>query len=61
VVAVVEPQPGRSVDLASLREFARQGLAAYKLPRVLHIIDALPVTGSGKVDKPLLRSRYGTT
>ena len=58
VVAVVEPEPGRIVDLGSLREFGRQGLAAYKLPRVLHIVDALPVTGSGKVDKPLLRSRY---
>ena len=61
VVAVVEPEPGRTVELGSLREFGRRGLAAYKLPRVLHLVDALPVTGSGKVDKPLLRSRYGTT
>jgi acyl-CoA synthetase (AMP-forming)/AMP-acid ligase II len=60
VVAVVEPEPGRSVDLGSLREFGRRGLAAYKLPRVLHLVDALPVTGSGKVDRSLLRSRYGT-
>ena len=61
VVAVIEPEPGRAVALASLREFGRRGLAAYKLPRALHIVDALPVTGSGKVDKPRLRSQYGNT
>jgi acyl-CoA synthetase (AMP-forming)/AMP-acid ligase II len=58
VVAVVELEPGHMVDIGSLREFARQRLAAYKLPRALHVVDALPVTGSGKVDKALLRSRY---
>ena len=61
VVAVIEPESGRIVDLASLREFGRRGLAAYKLPRALHVVDALPVTGSGKVDKPRLRSQYGNT
>jgi acyl-CoA synthetase (AMP-forming)/AMP-acid ligase II len=60
VVAVVEPEAGRVVDVGSVREFARTRLAAYKLPRALHVVDALPVTGPGKVDKPLLRSRYLT-
>ena len=61
VAAVVEPEPGRSVDVDSLREFARQRLAAYKLPKAVEVVDALPVTGSGKVDKPRLRSRFLTS
>lgn len=60
VVAVVEPELGCKVDLEALREFGRTRLALYKLPRVLVAVDALPVTGSGKVDKSALTALYGS-
>ena len=46
-----------SPDLATLREFARAELADYKLPDELVVVDDLPRTASGKVEKFRLRSQ----
>jgi non-ribosomal peptide synthetase component E (peptide arylation enzyme) len=51
---------GRSLELFELRRFlADDGVAAYKLPDRLKIIDELPVTAVGKVDKTALRNVAG--
>ncbi len=42
--------------IAALDAYARQHLAGYKVPRVWHFIDALPLTASGKVDRAAVRS-----
>ncbi|MGQ4615620.1 AMP-binding protein [Nocardia sp. R7R-8] len=55
VTAVVVPVSGRKPDLEKLREFCRTGLAHYKIPRLLKVVDELPRTGSGKVRKNVLR------
>lgn len=55
VTAVVALQPGTTLTLDELREFARDKLAAFKLPIRLEFIDALPRTQSGKVVKYQLR------
>ncbi len=57
-VVVVDGEAGSAPDLVGVREFGLSRLAAYKLPRELHVVDALPLTGSGKVDKNVLRIRY---
>ena len=49
VVAYVVPSG--PIDIESLRAFVSQGLAAYKHPRVLYAIDALPRNALGKVQK----------
>jgi acyl-CoA synthetase (AMP-forming)/AMP-acid ligase II len=50
------------VDEAALTEALRAHvgtqLAGYKKPRRVIVLDALPVNAGGKVDKPLLRTRY---
>jgi len=46
---------GAEADGAGLREFVRQRLAHYKAPREVLIIEALPVGGTGKVQKQRLR------
>ena len=43
--------------LEELREFGRDRLAGYKLPKGLTVLDELPRTGSGKVLKRELQSR----
>ncbi|MEV4441839.1 AMP-binding protein [Streptomyces sp. NPDC049577] len=44
------------VGLRELRRFLQeQGLAAYKFPERLEIVEALPLTGIGKIDKKALR------
>jgi long-chain acyl-CoA synthetase len=61
VVAVVEPQPGvaPTPELAGeLVEHCRSRLAAYKCPRRVDFVDALPRQDNGKIYKRLLRERY---
>ncbi|OBG86993.1 AMP-dependent synthetase [Mycobacterium sp. E136] len=61
VCAVVVPDPGATVTLEDVQAFARQRLAAYKIPRRLVVVDELPVLPSGKVDKKRLRSAVAQT
>ena len=51
VKAVVVLQPGHAgkVDEASLLSWARGQMAAYKVPRSIAFVDALPKSGSGKI------------
>jgi acyl-coenzyme A synthetase/AMP-(fatty) acid ligase len=37
------------VTAADLLRFARQRLAGYKIPRQIHLVNALPLTASGKI------------
>lgn len=48
-VIVPETSAGAALDDATLREFARQRLSAYKVPRVFEMRAALPRSGMGKV------------
>jgi acyl-CoA synthetase (AMP-forming)/AMP-acid ligase II len=55
--AVVEPRrPGPAPDPEDLRAFARERLAAHKVPRAFEVRDALPRSPAGKV----LRSAVGS-
>ncbi len=49
VVAAVVQEPGKTVDEAALRAFARENLAAYKVPKRVVIVDELPKSLIGKV------------
>jgi acyl-CoA synthetase (AMP-forming)/AMP-acid ligase II len=57
VCAVVVPRAGADVQLADLRTFASERLAAFKLPEALYLVDDLPQTATGKVAKRDLRAR----
>jgi len=57
-VAVAVLAPGASLTLEELREWGTARLARYKLPTVLHVVDALPRNASGKVMKTVLRQGY---
>ncbi|MGR1581353.1 long-chain-fatty-acid--CoA ligase [Thalassobius sp. S69A] len=49
VKAVVVLKPGASLTAKELSKWAHDQMAAYKVPRVLEVVDALPKSGSGKV------------
>jgi acyl-CoA synthetase (AMP-forming)/AMP-acid ligase II len=57
IVAFVVCVSDEAPTLESLREFGRTDLADYKLPDGLVIVDDLPRTASGKVEKFRLRSQ----
>jgi len=56
-VAYVVPAPGRSFAPEDVVAWCRANMANYKVPRRVEIVDALPVTASGKVMKFVLRER----
>jgi acyl-coenzyme A synthetase/AMP-(fatty) acid ligase len=51
--------PGASLTVGELRKWGTVRLARFKLPTVLHVVDALPRNASGKVMKTALRRRFG--
>jgi malonyl-CoA/methylmalonyl-CoA synthetase len=59
VVAVVVPKPGVSLDPVALRSAAREHLAGFKVPKQVHVVEALPRNAMGKVEKAVLRRTYG--
>jgi amino acid adenylation domain-containing protein len=54
IAAFCVRQPGQSLDAATVRAFMRQTLPDYMLPSVLKILDTMPLTPSGKVDRAVL-------
>lgn len=56
-VAFVVAAPGVALDADELVTWARERISGYKAPREVHIVDALPRTGTGKVAKTELRDR----
>ncbi|HRO60338.1 MAG TPA: malonyl-CoA synthase [Burkholderiaceae bacterium] len=58
VTAVVVPLPGASLDEAALIAQLRSQIAAFKVPKRIHVVDELPRNTMGKVQKNLLREKY---
>jgi acyl-CoA synthetase (AMP-forming)/AMP-acid ligase II len=58
VHATVVLAPGASLTPEDIREFGKQHLASYKVPRSVDYVDELPRTGSGKILKRQLRAPY---
>ncbi|HJZ21628.1 MAG TPA: AMP-binding protein, partial [Bradyrhizobium sp.] len=58
LMAVVEPQPGVTLDLAAIRVLLKRQLADYKVPKHVEIHAELPREDSGKIFKRRLRDPY---
>jgi long-chain acyl-CoA synthetase len=58
LMAVVEPQPGVTLDVAGLRAQLKLSLADYKVPKHIEIATGLPREDSGKIFKRRLRDPY---
>jgi acyl-CoA synthetase (AMP-forming)/AMP-acid ligase II len=52
VAAVVELREGMTLELEELREFLRQHLSGYKLPRSLTVVPQVPRNATGKAQYP---------
>jgi acyl-CoA synthetase (AMP-forming)/AMP-acid ligase II len=58
VHAVVVLEPGAETTPEDLRRHTGRVIAGYKAPRSIEIVDALPLSGAGKVLKRQLRAPY---
>lgn len=57
-VAVVRPVEGYHPTSESILAYCKGKLAKYKIPRRVFLVDELPKTGAGKIDKKLLERSY---
>jgi acyl-CoA synthetase (AMP-forming)/AMP-acid ligase II len=57
VVAFVVLYPDTPTDVSDLLWHCRGLIAGYKVPKEIHVMDALPQTASGKVQKAVLRQK----
>ena len=57
VMAWVRLEPGSTLTLAELTAFCRGRIADFKIPRYLKVVDAFPMTVTGKVQKYLMREQ----
>jgi malonyl-CoA/methylmalonyl-CoA synthetase len=60
VVAVVVARDGAVLDPEAMRAALRTGLAGFKVPKRIVVVDALPRNAMGKVTKAELRRRFGS-
>ena len=58
-VAFVTAAGGATPEQEELQEFARGRLARFKVPKRIEVVDELPKTGTGKIQKFVLRERVG--
>ncbi|MGW6426706.1 class I adenylate-forming enzyme family protein [Nocardia sp. NPDC055053] len=61
VVAYVSLKLDAFISPAALLAFAAERLAAYKRPRKIHIVDELPKTASGKIQRRQIHSAHHST
>jgi acetyl-CoA synthetase len=53
--AFIVPKDGAALDVAEIERFAAERLAAYKRPRAVMFVDALPRTANGKLMRSALK------
>ncbi|MFF8330371.1 AMP-binding enzyme [Streptomyces cacaoi] len=58
VTAFVVPRPGRHIDVPALRSHVKQVKGSMYAPKKVVVVDSLPTTSVGKVDKKGLRATY---
>ncbi|MDX2590828.1 MULTISPECIES: AMP-binding protein [Streptomyces] len=51
VAALIAARPGSQLDAAEVSSWARERLSAYKIPRIVRFVDALPKGPTGKILK----------
>lgn len=57
VVAFVTVRAGESLSADELVAWSRRRIGGYKYPREIHVVDSIPLTPVGKLDRKALRAR----
>jgi malonyl-CoA/methylmalonyl-CoA synthetase len=60
-VAVVVAQPGHSLNEGDVIAALKGEIANFKVPKRVHFVADLPRNAMGKVQKNLLRDKFGST
>jgi long-chain acyl-CoA synthetase len=57
---VVVPRPGETIDPAGLLQALRGELDGYKVPKSVIVVEELPKTSTGKIQKNLVRDQHAS-
>ncbi|MCY1551951.1 3-[(3aS,4S,7aS)-7a-methyl-1,5-dioxo-octahydro-1H-inden-4-yl]propanoyl:CoA ligase [compost metagenome] len=57
VCAWIVLKPGESATEEEIREFCRNQIAHYKIPRYIRFVNEMPLTVTGKVQKFVMRDQ----
>ncbi|HEY2240780.1 MAG TPA: AMP-binding protein [Streptosporangiaceae bacterium] len=60
ITAVVVAKPGVTIDPDALLAGVRRQLAGFKAPKAVIVVDQLPKTSTGKIQKNLVRDQHAT-
>jgi len=55
-VACVIPREGRTLDPEAIRAHCAKLISSYKVPQIVHVVESIPRTGSGKIMRFKLRA-----
>ena len=61
VKAFIVARPAQEVSVEEVHSVCRANLASYKKPRSVEVVESLPHTATGKIDKRALRRQYWPT
>ncbi len=61
VVAFVSLRAGAALEPEQLIDWSRERIGGYKYPRQVNVVDAIPLTPVGKIDRKALRSRLASS
>src|SRR6185503_11231561 len=62
LVGYLVTNPGQKLDTTEVRDYLRQGLPDYMVPATMVVLETLPLTANGKIDrKALPRPEYGAS
>ncbi len=59
VVALLVPGPGAHLDPSAVVAYGRGRLAPYEVPQDVRVVDAIPHTSKGAIDRPAALAAYG--
>ena len=57
ITAFVVPTPGASIDAEKLQHDLRKHIDAFKIPKSIVVVDVLPKTSTGKIQKNVIREK----
>ncbi len=58
ITAVVVPNPGAVLDGEAVKVAMREHIDAYKIPKSVIVVDELPKTSTGKIQKNVVRDQF---
>ncbi len=58
ITVIAVAKPGTAIDPAALIAALKQRLAPFKVPKSVIVVDRLPMTSTGKIQKHVLRQRH---